>query len=105
MEIKVTVLDRSGNKKIISGPTDINLNLMELLKIHEYPVEGTCGGMALCASCHVYINSANSLPEISPSEQAMLDDNWDLKSNSRLACQIGINKDIHLLDIEIAPES
>jgi 2Fe-2S ferredoxin len=42
MEIKVTVLDRSGNKKIISGPTDINLNLMELLKIHEYPVEGTC---------------------------------------------------------------
>ena len=57
MEIKVTVLDRRGNKKIISGPTDINLNLMELLKIHEYPVEGTCGGMALCASCHVYINS------------------------------------------------
>ena len=34
---------------------------------------------------------ANSLPEISPSE-AMLDDNWDTKSNSRLACQIGINK-------------
>ena len=105
MEIKVTVLDRRGNKKIISGPTDINLNLMELLKIHEYPVEGTCGGMALCASCHVYINSENSLPEISPSEKAMLDDNWDSKSNSRLACQIGINKDIHLLDIEIAPES
>ena len=105
MEIKVTVLDRRGNKKIISGPTDINLNLMELLKIHEYPVEGTCGGMALCASCHVYINSENSLPEISPSEQAMLDDNWDSKPNSRLACQIRINKDIHLLDIEIAPES
>ena len=39
------------------------------------------------------------------SEKAMLDDNWDTKSNSRLACQIGINKDIHLLDIEIAPES
>ena len=105
MEVKVTVLDRSGEKKIISGPVDINLNLMELLKIHKYPVEGTCGGIALCASCHVYINSENSLPEISPSEQAMLDDNWDSKPNSRLACQIGLNKDINLLNIEIAPES
>lgn len=105
MDIKITVLDRTGEKKVISGPTDINLNLMELLKIHEYPIEGTCGGMALCASCHVYINSENSLPEISSSEQAMLDDNWDSKSNSRLACQIGINKDVNHLNIEIAPES
>ena len=105
MEIKITVLDRSGDKKIISGPTDINLNLMELLKIHKYPVEGTCGGMALCASCHVYIKSDHTLPDLTPSEQAMLDDNWDSKPNSRLACQIGISKDIDLLNIEIAPES
>ena len=105
MDIKINVLDREGNQQEISGPTDMNFNLMELLKIHEYPIEGTCGGMALCASCHVYINSNNSLPKISSSEQAMLDDNWDSKPNSRLACQIGINKDIDLLNIEIAPES
>ena len=105
MDISITVIDREEQKKKLIAPVDMNMNLMEILKVHEYPVEGTCGGMALCASCHVYINSANSLPEISPSEKAMLDDNWDTKSNSRLACQIGINKDIHLLDIEIAPES
>ena len=105
MDVKIHVTDRQGKEQVISGPTDVSLNLMELLKVHEYPVEGTCGGIALCASCHVYINSANSLPEISNSEQAILDDNWDSKPNSRLACQIGVNKDIHLLDIEIAPES
>ena len=105
MDVKIHVTDRKGNEQIISGPTDISLNLMELLKAHEYPVEGTCGGMALCASCHVFIHSLNLLPEISSSEQAMLDDNWDSKDNSRLACQIPIVKNIDLLKIELAPET
>ena len=38
------------------------------------------------------------------SEQAMLDDNWDSKENSRLACQIPISENIDLLKIELAPE-
>ena len=42
MDIKINVLDREGNQQEISGPTDMNFNLMELLKIHEYPIEGTC---------------------------------------------------------------
>ena len=104
MDVKIHVTDRQGKEQIISGPTDVSLNLMELLKVHEYPVEGTCGGMALCASCHIFIHSQNLLPEKSSSEQAMLDDNWDSKDNSRLACQIPISKNINLLKIELAPE-
>jgi ferredoxin len=34
----------------------------------------------------------------------MLDDNWDSKDNSRLACQIPISENIDLLKIELAPE-
>ena len=105
MDIKIIIKDRNNEKRTVSAPIDMNLNLMEVLKIHNYPIEGTCGGMALCASCHVYINSENLLPPISDSEQAMLDDNWDSKQNSRLACQIPMSKDINLLNIEIAPES
>ena len=104
MDIKIHVKDRQGKEKIISGPTDMSLNLMELLKVYEYPVEGTCGGMALCASCHILVHSSNLLPEISSSEQAMLDDNWDSKDNSRLSCQIPLNENIDLLKIELAPE-
>ena len=104
MDVKIHVTDRQGKVQIISGPTDISLNLMELLKIHEYPVEGTCGGMALCASCHIFVHSSNLLPEISSSEQAILDDNWNCKDNSRLACQIPINENIDLLKIELAPK-
>jgi 2Fe-2S ferredoxin len=104
MDVKIHVTDRQGKEQIISGPTEMSLNLMELLKVHEYPVEGTCGGMALCASCHIFIHSTNLLPEISSSEQAMLDDNWDSKDNSRLACQIPISENVDLLKIELAPE-
>jgi hypothetical protein len=40
MDVKIHVTDRQGKEQIISGPTDMSLNLMELLKVHEYPVEG-----------------------------------------------------------------
>ena len=37
MDVKIHVTDRQGKEQIISGPTDVSLNLMELLKVHEYP--------------------------------------------------------------------
>ena len=32
----------------LDAPTDMNMNVMELCKAYELPVEGTCGGMAMC---------------------------------------------------------
>ena len=103
-EININVIDRDDESLSISGPTDMNLNLMELMKIHELPVDGTCGGMALCASCHVYVESSHNLPEKSFDEQAMLDDNWHSEDNSRLACQIHLNEQINNLKVRLAPE-
>ena len=104
MDISITVTNRDNKTKKIIAPTDMNLNLMEILKVYEYPIEGTCGGMALCASCHIFINSKHDLPAISFSEKAILDDNWDTQPNSRLACQIPISKKIDLINITLAPE-
>ena len=43
----------------------MQLNLMESnAEPINFPVEGTCGGMALCASCQCYVNSGNhTIPE------------------------------------------
>ena len=41
--------------------TDMSINLMELIKIHEIENDasiGVCGGMAMCASCQCYIESS-----------------------------------------------
>ena len=57
-DIQISIVDREGEKHILTVPTDMGFNLMEMLRLQEPPfVEGTCGGMALCASCQVYLES------------------------------------------------
>ena len=88
--IKLTVVDREDIAHELEAPTDMNMNLMEVMKAYELPVEGTCGGMALCASCHCYVLSEHELPEQSEDEEDMLDQAFFVEDNSRLACQIRI---------------
>ncbi len=101
--IKVIVVDRAGERHELDGPTDMNMNMMELCKSYELPVEGTCGGMAMCASCHMYVKSEHSLPERSDDEEDMLDEAFNVEDNSRLGCQIHLNNDIDGLEVELAP--
>lgn len=101
--IKVTVIDRDDKPHVLDAPTDMNMNMMEVCKAHELPVEGTCGGMALCASCQVYLESDTELPEQSDAELAMLDQAFHVKNNSRLGCQIRITKDIDGIVVRLAP--
>jgi ferredoxin-2, mitochondrial len=103
IEIKIT--DRDGIEHVVEAPTDMAMNLMEVCKSYSLPVEGTCGGMALCASCHVYVDSDHELPESSQDEEDMLDQAFFVKSNSRLGCQIKIKEDIEGLAVTLAPVS
>ena len=102
--IKITIIDREGSSHELEAPTDMGLNLMELCKSYELPVEGTCGGMAMCASCQVYILSEHNLPAQSDDELAMLDQAFNVKNNSRLGCQIHLHNSIDRLKVELAPE-
>ncbi len=103
-EINIKVIDRNGELHNLKGPIDMNLNIMELLRIHELPVEGTCGGMAMCATCHVFVISNHTLPEKSFDETAMLEESWDMQDNSRLSCQLKLSEQLEGLTIQIAPE-
>ena len=101
--IKVTIIDREGVAHELDAPTDMNMNIMEICKSYELPVEGTCGGMALCASCQVYLESDTDLPEQGDSELAMLDQAFHVKESSRLGCQIRITEDIDGIVLRLAP--
>ncbi len=103
--IHITVKDREGKEQKLEAPTDMNLNLMEVFKSYDLPVEGTCGGMALCASCHCYVHSSHELPQASDDEEDMLDQAFYVEDNSRLSCQLKIQKSLDGLKVELAPVS
>lgn len=106
-DIKVKITDRDGVLHEVDAPTDMNMNLMELVRSYELAPEGTigvCGGMAMCASCQCYIKSGHVLPEKSDEEEAMLAEAFFVQANSRLGCQIHLNESLDGLEVELAPE-
>ena len=107
LDICIKITDRHGILHTIDAPTDMALNLMEIVRLYELVPEGTigiCGGMAMCASCQCYVQSSHLLPEITADEEAMLSEALNVKPNSRLGCQIQINTEMDGLEVELAPE-
>lgn len=102
--VTIYVTDREGVEHTLDAPTDMNMNLMELCKSYELPVLGTCGGMALCASCQVYVLSDHELSPPTDDEWAMLDQALHVRDNSRLGCQIKIVEALDGLRVQLAPE-
>jgi len=91
--ITFTVEDRAGQVQTLELPGDINLSLMEVLKASDYPIAATCGGMALCATCHLEVLSgAAQLPAPGDAELDMLDTLPHATPQSRLACQIRLGE-------------
>ena len=72
MDVLIKIKDREGVVHELQAPTDMAMNIMELCKAYELPVEGTCGGMAMCASCQCYVLNDVALPEMGEDEEAML---------------------------------
>lgn len=104
-DVTIKIKDREGVVHELQAPTDMAMNIMELCKAYELPVEGTCGGMAMCASCQCYVLSTDIvLPEKGDDEEAMLSEAFYVKENSRLGCQIQITEDMDGLELELAPE-
>ncbi len=105
MDVLIKIKDREGVVHDLQAPTDMAMNIMELCKAYELPVEGTCGGMAMCASCQCYVLNDVPLPEMGEDEEAMLSEAFYVKPNSRLGCQIPITEALDGLELELAPES
>jgi len=108
VDINIKITDRDGTQHNILAPTDMAMNLMEVVRSYELAPEGTigiCGGMVMCASCQCYILSNTELPEMSDDEEAMLSEAFDVKNTSRLGCQIPITPKMEGLEVELAPES
>ena len=94
--IKITIEDRNGDQQAVEIPEEISLSLMEVLKASDYNILATCGGIALCATCHVQVlKGLEDLPIAGNEEMDMLDTLHDAGFDSRLACQIRITENLN----------
>lgn len=105
-DINIKITDRNGNMHDVVAPTDMSMNLMEIIRSYELAEEGTigvCGGMAMCASCQVYVLKDPGLEPMGAEEDAMLAEAYHVQENSRLGCQLHIAEEMQGLEVEIAP--
>jgi len=87
--IELQAEDLHGKSMKVEVPTDMGLSLMEVLKGEGFPMGATCGGMALCATCHVEVlEGYTDLPEAGNEELDMLESLPVLTATSRLSCQL-----------------
>ncbi|MFI0491714.1 ferredoxin [Flavobacterium sp.] len=106
MDISIKITDRKGKTHEVQVPTDMALNLMQVIRAYELEPAGTvgiCGGMAMCPTCQCYVLNNVTLPEKKELEKATLSRLQYVKTNSRLSCQVVVTKEMEGLELELAP--
>lgn len=99
--VNITFITKDGTSIPVRGK--VGDNLMYLAHRYEIPMEGACEASLACTTCHVYVQSDhfNKLSEATETEEDLLDMAPFLKENSRLGCQIILNKSLEGLRIEL----
>ncbi len=81
-----------------SVEAEIGASAMRAALVHGIDgIVAECGGSAVCATCHVYVDEAwvQKLKPVSGDEDALLDGTAsERRPNSRLSCQIEVTPEL-----------
>jgi 2Fe-2S ferredoxin len=92
----VTYVHPDGRRETVEAGTGTSVMLTARMEGVE-GIVGECGGSAMCATCHVYVDEAfrDALPPMSPSENEMLGYTASPREpNSRLGCQLAMTGEL-----------
>ncbi len=89
---EITYVQPDGERRSI--PVEIGATVMLTAVANGIPgIVAECGGAAMCATCHVYLDEASRafVPPVSEVENEMLESAASgRRDNSRLGCQIAM---------------
>jgi 2Fe-2S ferredoxin len=95
---------KGGVVEVEAAPGTSILHAAEGAPAPEPRVGMACGGNCACSTCHVWvIEGGESLPVMSDAESDRLDMAFDVRPESRLACQAQVATTD--LVVEVTPES
>lgn len=101
----IHVTDQAGESHELEGLE--GWRVMEVIRDWGLNIKAECGGALSCATCHVYVDQAwlDIVGAPSEEEEDMLDSVGDVKSNSRLSCQILMSDQLDGLKLTLAPSA
>lgn len=104
----ITFIQTNGRQNVLDVPVGTTLMLAAVAAGLD-GIVGECGGSAMCATCHVYVDQdqsqAEALPPVSAVEDAMLESAASERRNeSRLSCQLRVTEEFDGLIVHL-PES
>lgn len=101
---KITYIEESGNRIVVSEAA-VDLNLMEIATANNVAgIEGSCGGVCSCATCHVHV-APEWMERVGPAsaiERDVLEFEPNKSERSRLCCQIEMTDDLDGLVVAVA---
>jgi ferredoxin, 2Fe-2S len=103
--VRITYIEPSGNRHTVDVTEGWSLMLGATANGVE-GIVGECGGSCACGTCHCYVEEARlaELPAPAQSEIEMLDNvAAEVRSNSRLACQIKATAALEGLVVTLPP--
>lgn len=103
--VTINFINAKGETIQVNAPTGISL--LEASQIKDTTkLEGSCGGVMACTTCHVIIDDEwyDKIPSISNEEDDTLDMAFNVQPTSRLGCQITVTKDMDGIIVHIPPE-
>ncbi|WP_152285455.1 2Fe-2S iron-sulfur cluster-binding protein [Flavicella marina] len=99
---KITFITRENESIILEGTSG---SVMQLAVDNNIPgIDGDCGGVCSCATCHVHVDPAHTdkTGEASEIEADMLELNDHANEQSRLCCQLEISEDLDGVVLQVA---
>ena len=99
---KITFVESNGTHHSIEIPN--GNSLMQGAIDNVVPgIEGDCGGLCACATCHVYIKAdwQAHCQEAEELEKNILDFAFEVNEDSRLACQIEVSNDLDGMQVHL----
>lgn len=102
----ITYIQPDSSSRTIEVPA--GTSVMQAAVTNDVPgIVGECGGSAMCATCHVHVESGDcdKLPPVSDNEAEMLDfAAAGRQENSRLGCQLVLSDALDALVVKV-PET
>lgn len=100
-ELKITFITKDGLQQTFEVAEGDNI--LDIAQEYNLDMEGACGGLCACSTCHVIVDPDfyDAIPEPDDDENDMLDLAFGLTETSRLGCQLHMTKELDGLRVAL----